>query len=214
MVKYTTEYWFVILFFFACQRNGVKSMPINVNFFNYCQTQSSSTGVEPSKGEVLAPMFVQDYYMSSEYSGLIRGTFRQCRIMCIPILTAFVPVAEEEYEQMVWWYNNSVNDYLKDFRKPKKNTLEVSSWEVFTEKQDLAIADEGIELYLVMDQLDFLKAKLAATNFQAPEILDMLFEGYENKEIFEYLGVKKSAGYKKVNNAQKEGLKLYKELNK
>lgn len=127
MVKYTTEYWFVILFFFACQRNGVKSMPINVNFFNYCQTQSSSTGVEPSKGEVLAPMFVQDYYMSSEYSGLIRGTFRQCRIMSIPILTAFVPVAEEEYEQMVWWYNNSVNDYLKDFRKPKKNTLEVSS---------------------------------------------------------------------------------------
>lgn len=111
-------------------------------------------------------------------------------------------------------YNNSVNDYLKDFRKPKKNTLEVSSWEAFTEKQDLAIADEGIELYLVMDQLDFLKAKLAATNFQAPEILDMLFEGYENKEIFEYLGVKKSAGYKKVNNAQKEGLKLYKELNK
>lgn len=75
MVKYTTEYWFVILFFFACQRNGVKSMPINVNFFNYYQTQSSSTGVEPSKGEVLAPMFVQDYYMSSEYSGLIRGTF-------------------------------------------------------------------------------------------------------------------------------------------
>lgn len=115
---------------------------------------------------------------------------------------------------MVWWYNNSVNDYLKDFRKPKKNTLEVSSWEAFTEKQDLAIADEGIELYLVMDQLDFLKAKLAATNFQVPEILDMLFEGYENKEIFEYLGVKKSAGYKKVNNAQKEGLKLYKELNK
>lgn len=206
MVKYTTEYWFVILFFFACQRNGVKSMPINVNFFNYCQTQSSSTGVEPSKGEVLAPMFVQDYYMSSEYSGLIRGTFRQCRIMSIPILTAFVPVAEEEYEQMVWWYNNSVNDYLKDFRKPKKNTSEI--------EKDLAIADEGIELYLVMDQLDFLKAKLAATNFQAPEILDMLFEGYENKEIFEYLGVKKSAGYKKVNNAQKEGLKLYKELNK
>ncbi|MCK1226930.1 hypothetical protein [Streptococcus uberis] len=114
-------------------------MPINVNFFNYCQNQSSSTGVEPSKGEVLAPMFVQNYYMSSSESGLIRGTFRQCRIMGIPILTAFVPVAEEEYEQMVWWYNNSVNDYL---------------------------------------------------------------------------GVKKSAGYKKVNNAQKEGLKLYKELNK
>lgn len=189
-------------------------MTINVNFLNYCQTQSSSTGVEPLEGEVLAPMFVQGYYMSSSYSGLIRGTFRQCRIMGIPILTAFVPVAEEEYEQMVKWYNSSVNDYLKDFRKPNKNALEVSSWEAFTEKQDLAIADEGIELYLVMDQFEFLKDKLAETNFDAREILDMLFEGYENKEIFEILGVKKSAGYKKVNKTQKEGLELYKELNK
>ena len=189
-------------------------MPINVNFFNYCQAQSSSTGVEPLEGEVLAPMFVQGYYMSSSYSGLIRGTFRQCRIMGIPILTAFVPVAEEVYEQMVKWYNSSVNDYLKDFRKPRKNTLEVTSWEALTEKQDLAIADEAIELYLVMDQYEFLKDKLAKTNFDARVILDMLFEGYENKEIFEILGVKKSAGYKKVNKTQKEGLDLYKELNK
>lgn len=189
-------------------------MPINVNFFNYCQAQSSSTGVEPLEGEVLAPMFVQGYYMSSNHSGLIRGTFRQCRIMGIPILTAFVPVAEEEYEKMVKWYNSSVNDYLKDFRKPKKNAPEISSWEAFTEKQDLAISDEGIELYLVMDQLEFLKDKLAETNFDARVILDMLFEGYENKEIFEILGVKKSAGYKKVNKTQKEGLDLYKELNK
>ncbi|WP_164683127.1 hypothetical protein [Streptococcus hyointestinalis] len=189
-------------------------MPINVNFFNYCQAQSSSTGVEPLEGEVLAPMFVQGYYMSSSYSGLIRGTFRQCRIMGIPILTAFVPVAEEEYEQMVWWYNNSVNDYLKDFRKPNKNAPEISSWEAFTEKQDLVIADEGIELYLAMEQFDYLKTILAESNYQAPEILEMLLEGYEYKEIFEKLGVKKSAGYKKVNKVQKDGLELYKELNK
>ncbi|HFU4000214.1 TPA: hypothetical protein ACGO3D_000301 [Streptococcus suis] len=189
-------------------------MAINVNFFTYCQSQTSSTGVEPTEGEVLAPMFVQAYYMSSSQSGLIRGTLRQCRIMGIPILTAFVPVSEDEYEQTVWWYNNSVNDYLKQFRKPSKNALEISSWEAFTEKQDLAIADEGIELYLVMDQFEFLKDKLAKTNFDARVILDMLFEGYDNKEIFEILGVKKSAGYKKVNKTQKEGLDLYKELNK
>lgn len=152
--------------------------------------------------------------MSSRYSGLLRGTFRQCRIMGIPILTAFVPVAEEDYEQMVWWYNNSVNDYLKDYRKPSKNAPKVSSWEAFTEKQDLPIIDEGIELYLFMEQFEFLKAKLAKSNFQAPDILEMLFDGYEIKEIFEKLGVQKSAGYKKVNKAQKEGLDLYKELNK
>lgn len=189
-------------------------MTINVNFFNYCQTQSSSTGVEPLEGEVLAPMFVQGYYMSSSYSGLIRGTFRQCRIMGIPILTAFVPVSEVEYEQIVKWYNSSVNDYLKDFRKPKKNALEVSSWEALTEKQDLAIPDEGIELYLVMDQFEFLKDKLAETNFDARKILDMLFEGYEKKEIFKHFGVEKSAGYKKIKKIQREGLDLYKELNK
>ena len=189
-------------------------MTTNVNFFNYCQAQSSSTGVVPTEGEVLAPMFVQDYYMSSCYSGLLRGTFRQCRIMGIPILTAFVPVAEEDYEQMVWWYNNSVNDYLKDYRKPSKNAPKVSSWEAFTEKQDLQIIDEGIELYLFMEQFEFLKAKLAKSNFQAPDILEMLFDGYEIKEIFEKLGVQKSAGYKKVNNTKKEGIELYKELNK
>ena len=152
--------------------------------------------------------------MSSCYSGLLRGTFRQCRIMGIPILTAFVPVAEEDYEQMVWWYNNSVNDYLKDYRKPSKNAPKVSSWEAFTEKQDLQIIDEGIELYLFMEQFEFLKAKLAKSNFQAPDILEMLFDGYEIKEIFEKLGVQKSAGYKKVNNTKKEGIELYKELNK
>ncbi|HEL1556115.1 TPA: hypothetical protein TXJ05_000258 [Streptococcus suis] len=189
-------------------------MPINEKFFNYCQAQSSSTGVHPTEGEVLAPMFVQDYYMTSRHSGLLRGTFRQCRIMGIPILTAFVPVAEEEYEQMVWWYNNSVNDYLKDFRKPSKNAPKVSSWEAFTEKKDLPIIDDDIELYLFMDQLDFLKEKLSESNFQASEILEMLFDGYDNKEIFEKLGVQKSAGYKKVKNTQKEGLELYKELNK
>lgn len=189
-------------------------MTINVNFFNYCQAQSSSTGVHPTEGEVLAPMFVQDYYMTSRHSGLLRGTFRQCRIMGIPILTAFVPVAKEEYEQMVWWYNNSVNDYLKDFRKPSKNAPKISSWEAFTEKQDLPVIDDGIELYLFMDQFEFLKLKLAESNFQAPEILEMLFDGYENKEIFEKLGVQKSAGYKKVNNTKKEGIELYKELNK
>ena len=189
-------------------------MTIHVNFFNYCQTQTSSTGVEPSEGEVLAPMFVQDYYMSLCHSGLLRGTFRQCRFIGIPILTAFVPVSEEEYEQTVWWYNNSVNDYLKQFRKPNKNALEISSWEAFTEKHDLAITDEGIELYLATEQFDFLKAKLAEANLQSLEILEMLFEGYDNKEIFEKLGVKKSAGYKKINNVQKEVLKLYKELNK
>lgn len=189
-------------------------MAINVNFFNYCQTQASSTGVEPLQGEVLAPMFVQGYYMPSSQSGLIRGTLRQCRIMGIPILTAFVPVSEDKYEQMVWWYNNSVNDYLKQFRKPNKNSLDISSWEAFTEKQDLAIADEGIELYLAMEQFDFLKSILAESNYQAPEILEMLLEGYEYKEIFEKLGVKKSAGYKKVNKVQKEGLELYQEVNK
>lgn len=189
-------------------------MAINVNFFNYCQSQTSSTGVEPTEGEVLAPMFVQAYYMSSSQSGLIRGTLRQCRIMGIPILTAFVPVSEDEYEQTVWWYNNSVNDYLKKFRKPSKNALEISSWEAFTEKQDLAIADEGIELYLAMEQFDYLKTILAESNYQAPEILEMLLEGYEYKEIFEKLGVKKSAGYKKVNKVQKDGLELHKELNK
>ncbi|HEL2361513.1 TPA: hypothetical protein TZR59_001681 [Streptococcus suis] len=189
-------------------------MPINEKFFNYCQAQSSSTGVHPTEGEVLAPMFVQDYYMTSHHSGLLRGTFRQCRIMGIPILTAFVPVAEEEYEQMVWWYNNSVNDYLKDFRKSSKNVPKVSSWEAFTEKQDLPVIDDGIEFYLFMDQFEFLKSKLAESNFQAPEILEMLFKGYENKEIFEKLGVQKSAGYKKVNNTKKEGIELYKELNK
>ncbi len=152
--------------------------------------------------------------MSSRYSGLLRGTFRQCRIMGIPILTAFVPVAEEDYEQMVWWYNNSVNDYLKDYRKPSKNAPKVSSWEAFTEKQDLQIIDEGIELYLFMEQFEFLKAKLAKSNFQAPDILEMLFDGYEIKEIFEKLGVQKSAGYKKVKNTKKEGFELYKELNK
>lgn len=52
---------------------------------------------------------------------------------------------------MVWWYNNLVNDYFKDFCKFKKNILEVFFWEVFIEKQDLVIVDEGIELYLVMD---------------------------------------------------------------
>ncbi|MBO4125907.1 hypothetical protein [Streptococcus suis] len=189
-------------------------MTINVNFFNYCQAQSSSTGVHPTESEVLAPMFVQDYYMTSHHSGLLRGTFRQCRIMGISILTAFVPVAEEEYEQMVWWYNNSVNDYLKDFRKPIKNAPKISSWEAFTEKQDLPVIDDGIEIYLFMDQFEFLKSKLAESNFQAPEILEMLFDGYENKEIFEKLGVQKSAGYKKVNNTKKEGFELYKELNK
>ncbi|HEM5202313.1 TPA: hypothetical protein U1323_000772 [Streptococcus suis] len=189
-------------------------MTINVNFFNYCQAQSSSTGVHPTESEVLAPMFVQDYYMTSHHSGLLLGTLRQCRIMGIPILTAFVPVAEEEYEQMVWWYNNSVNDYLKDFRKPSKNALKISSWEAFTEKQDLPVIDDGIELYLFMDQFEFLKSKLAESNFQAPEILEMLFKGYENKEIFEKLGVQKSAGYKKVNYTKKEGIELYKELNK
>lgn len=189
-------------------------MTININFFNYCQTQSSSTGVHPTEGEVLAPMFVQDYYMTSRHSGLLRGTLRQCRIMGIPILTAFVPVAKEDYEQMVWWYNNSVNDYLKDFRKPSKNAPKISSWEAFTEKQDLPVIDDGIELYLFMDQFEFLKSKLAESNFQAPEILEMLFDGYENKEIFEKLGVQKSAGYKKVNNTKKEGFELYKELNK
>lgn len=152
--------------------------------------------------------------MTSHHSGLLRGTFRQCRIMGIPIFTAFVPVAEEEYEQMVWWYNNSVNDYLKDFRKPSKNTPKISSWEAFTEKQDLPVIDDGIELYLFMDQFEFLKSKLADSNFQAPEILEMLFKGYENKEIFEKLGVQKSAGYKKVNKTKKEGIELYKELNK
>lgn len=152
--------------------------------------------------------------MSSRYSGLLRGTFRQCRIMGIPILTAFVPVAEEDYEQMVWWYNNSVNDYLKDYRKPSKNAPKVSSWEAFTEKQDLPIIDEGIELYLFMEQFEFLKAKLAKSNFQAPDILEMLFDGYEIKEIFEKLRVQKSAGYKKVKNTKKEGFELYKELNK
>ncbi|HEM6113118.1 TPA: hypothetical protein U2B98_002104 [Streptococcus suis] len=189
-------------------------MTINVNFFNYCQAQSSSTGVHPTESEVLAPMFVQDYYMTSHHSGLLRGTFRQCRIMGISILTAFVPVAEEDYEQMVWWYNNSVNDYLKDFRKLSKNAPKISSWEAFTEKQDLPVIDDGIELYLFMDQFEFLKAKLAESNFQAPEILEMLFDGYENKEIFEKLGVQKSAGYKKVKNTKKEGFELYKELNK
>lgn len=188
-------------------------MTINVNFFNYCQKQSSSTGVEPQEGEVLAPMFIQDYNMTQNHSGLLRGTFRQCRIIGIKILTAFVPVLEVEYEQMVWWYNNSVNDYLKDFRKPNKNMLQVCSWEAFTEKQDLPINDEGIEIYLFIDQLDFLKNKLAESHFQAPEILEMLLEGYENKEIFEKLGVKKSAGYKKLNTVQKQGLELYKELN-
>lgn len=69
--------------------------------------------------------------MDSRHSGLLRGTFRQCRIMGIPILAAFVPVAEEDYEQMVWWYNNSVNDYLKDYRKPNKNAPKISSWEAF-----------------------------------------------------------------------------------
>ncbi len=152
--------------------------------------------------------------MTSHHSGLLRGTFRQCRIMGIPILTAFVPVAEEEYEQMVWWYNNSVNDYLKDFRKPSENAPKISSWEAFTEKQDLPVIDDGIELYLFMDQFEFLKSKLAESNLQAPEILEMLFKGYENKEIFEKLGVQKSAGYKKVNNTKKEGIELYKELNK
>lgn len=152
--------------------------------------------------------------MTSRHSGLLRGTFRQCRIMGISILTAFVPVAEEDYEQMVWWYNNSVNDYLKDFRKPSKNAPKVSSWEAFTEKQDLPVFDDGIELYLFMDQFEFLKSKLADSNFQAPEILEMLFKGYENKEIFEKLGVQKSAGYKKVNKTKKEGIELYKELNK
>lgn len=152
--------------------------------------------------------------MTSHHSGLLRGTFRQCRIMGIPILTAFVPVAEEEYEQLVWWYNNSVNDYLKDFRKPSKNAPKISSWEAFTEKQDLPVIDDGIELYLFMDQFEFLKSKLAESNFQAPEILEMLFKGYENKEIFEKLGVQKSAGYNKVNNTKKEGIELYKALNK
>ncbi|NQM38816.1 hypothetical protein HO409_07960 [Streptococcus suis] len=189
-------------------------MPINEKFFNYCQAQSSSTGVHPTESEVLAPMFVQDYYMTSHHSGLLRGTLRQCRIMGIPILTAFVPVAKGDYEQMVWWYNNSVNDYLKDFRKPRKNAPKISSWEAFTEKQDLPVIDDGIELYLFMDQFEFLKSKLAESNFQAPEILEMLFDGYENKEIFEKLGVQKSAGYKKINNTKKEGVELYKELNK
>ncbi|HEM3030228.1 hypothetical protein MKN50_06105 [Streptococcus suis] len=188
-------------------------MTINVNFFNYCQSQLSSTGVEPQEGEVLAPMFVQGYSNPSETSGLIRSTFRQFRIMGISILTAFVPVMEEEYEQTVWWFNNSVNDYLKPYRKLGNDAIEVSSWEALTEKRDYQTDDEGVEWFLLMEQFEFLKNKLSDSRYQTPLILEMLFEGYDNKEIFEKLGVKKSAGYKKVTNAQNEGLKLYKELN-
>lgn len=188
-------------------------MIINVKFFNYCQSQLSSTGVELREGEVLAPMFVQGYSTSSDTSGLIRSTFRQFRIMGISILIVFVPVLEEEYEQTVWWFNNSVNDYLKPYRKLGADAIEVTSWEELTEKRDYQTDDEGLEWFLLMEQFEFLKNKLSDSRYQTPLILEMLFEGYESKEIFEKFGVQKSAGYKKIANALAEGYDTYLELN-
>lgn len=188
-------------------------MTINEPFFNYCQKQDSSTGLELQAGEVLAPLFVQDYYMSSKDMGLLRGTFRKCYIIGIPILTAFVPVLEEEYDSTVYWYNSTVNDYLKQFRKPSKNAPEFVSWESFTEKQDLAIEDVFFENFLLVEQLDYLKKQLSLPNPEMADIFSWLLQGVDKKDIYERLGVKKSAGYKKINRTIDKAYALYLEMN-
>ncbi len=188
-------------------------MTINEPFFQFCQKQDSSTGFEPQVGEVLAPLFVQDYYMSSKDMGLLRGTFRKCYIIGIPILTAFVPVLEEEYESTVYWYNSTVNDYLNQFRKPSNNAPEFVSWESFTEKQDLALEDEEIEKFLLVEQFDYLKKQLSTTNPEEADIVSWLFEGVAKKDIYARLGLQKSAGYKKINQTIDKAYSLYCSMN-
>lgn len=180
-------------------------MTINAPFFNYCQSQKSSIGVEPQLGEVLAPMFVQG---ETELLGLDKGTLKTLRIIGVPILTAFIPVQKEEYETTVYWYNNSVNDYLKPFREGDTTVYSLDS---IVEKRDFGIDDEGIEDYLLVEQLDYLKNIIVDSDKDAVLILDMLFQGFKKKDIIAKLGLQKSAGYAKVNKVTAKLEELYNE---
>lgn len=171
------------------------------------------------EGQVLAPLVVKDDEMVRTFN-MNQDNFKTWSFGGKRVRVAFMPVYEDQLEDMMKVFHQDVNEYLSGPKQEKLDKVSLDAmFESMTSEDASSYDPTGVpsheEALMLMEALDELIDEVYRRNPKYGKILKLIYANIDitKQEIITELGLKKSQGYKVIHEAQEMAKIVHRELN-